>query len=134
MEITCSFYLQHPHSYRHTNLDRRDYIYTRLTWTLVHLLFCLVYPFCIISTKIFRRSLAYSQAEYQKLRFGGLGAELLRGWIGGWQIFMNMFVIGWVSIAMGKVCSYMFGWPIWVGGPLFTILVFSMCLYQVIGV
>ena len=81
-----------------------------------------------ISTKIFRRSMSYTQAEYQKLRFGGLGSELLRGWIGGWQIFMNMFVIGWVSIAMGKVCSYMFGWPIWVGGPLFTILVFFYVL------
>ena len=77
-----------------------------------------------ISTKIFRRSLAYSQAEYQKLRFGGLGAELLRGWIAGWQIFMNMFIVGWVSIAMGKVCSFMFDWPIWIGSVLPTLIVF----------
>jgi len=47
-----------------------------------------------ISTKVFRRSLAYTKAEYQNLRFGGLGAEMLRGWIGGWQVFINMFVIG----------------------------------------
>jgi Na+/proline symporter len=77
-----------------------------------------------VSTKVFRRSLAYSQAEYQKLRFGGLGSELLRGWIAGWQIFMNMFIVGWVSIAMGKVCAYMFGWPIWVGSILPTLIVF----------
>ena len=81
-----------------------------------------------ISTKVFRRSLAYTQSEYQKLRFSGLGAELLRGWIAGWQVFMNMFIIGWVSIAMGKVCEYMFGWPIWIGGPLFTLLVFFYVL------
>jgi Na+/proline symporter len=37
---------------------------------------------------------------------------------------MNMFVIGWVSIAMGKVCSYMFGWPIWIGSILPTLIVF----------
>ena len=77
-----------------------------------------------ISTKIFRRSLAYSQAEYQKLRFGGLGAELLRGWIAGWQIFMNMFIVGWVSIAMGKICFYIFGWDIWIGAILPTLIVF----------
>lgn len=77
-----------------------------------------------ISTKIFRRSLAYSHAEYQKIRFGGLGAELLRGWIAGWQIFMNMFIIGWVSIAMGNVCSFMLGWPIWIGAILPTLIVF----------
>ena len=36
---------------------------------------------------------------------GGLGAELLRGWLAGWQFFMNMFILGWVGIAMGKVCA-----------------------------
>ena len=36
-----------------------------------------------VSTRIFRRSLAYSQAEWQTLRFGELGAELLRGWLAG---------------------------------------------------
>ena len=63
-----------------------------------------------ISTRIFRRSLAYSQAEWQTLRFSGLGAELLRGWMAGWQIFMQMFIMGWVGMAMGKVCNYVFGW------------------------
>ena len=68
-----------------------------------------------VSARIFRRSLAYTQAEWQSLRFGGLGAELLRGWLAGWQFFMNMFILGWVGIAMGKVCELVFGWPIWVG-------------------
>ena len=68
-----------------------------------------------VSTRIFRRSLAYTQAEWQNLRFGGLGSELLRGWMAGWQVFMNMFILGWVGIAMGKVCNYMFDWPVWVG-------------------
>ncbi|MCJ7587204.1 MAG: sodium:solute symporter, partial [Candidatus Aminicenantes bacterium] len=67
------------------------------------------------STRIFRRSLAYTHAEWQTLRFSGLGAELLRGWIAGWQVFMNMFVLGWVGIAMGKVCHYLFNWPTWLG-------------------
>src|SRR5262245_18920176 len=73
-----------------------------------------------ISTRIFRRSLAYSQAEWQTLRFSGLGAELLRGWMAGWQIFMQMFIMGWVGMAMGKECKYAFGWDVWVGGVLFS--------------
>jgi len=68
-----------------------------------------------VSARIFRRSLAYTQAEWQTQRFGGLGAELLRGWMAGWQVFMNMFILGWVGIAMGKVCAMAFGWPLWVG-------------------
>ncbi len=68
-----------------------------------------------VSARIFRRSLAYTQAEWQVLRFGGLGAELLRGWMAGWQVFMNMFILGWVGIAMGKVGAMAFGWPVWIG-------------------
>ncbi len=68
-----------------------------------------------VSARIFRRSLAYTQAEWQSLRFGGLGAELLRGWIAGWQVFMNMLILGWVGMAMGKVCAFAFGWPVWIG-------------------
>ena len=68
-----------------------------------------------VSARIFRRSLAYTQAEWQTQRFGGLGAELLRGWLAGWQVFMNMFILGWVGMAMGKVCALAFGWPVWVG-------------------
>ena len=68
-----------------------------------------------VSTRIFRRSLAYTQAEWQSLRFSGLPSELLRGWVAGWQVFMNMFIMGWVGIAMGKVCNYAFGWPLWMG-------------------
>ena len=68
-----------------------------------------------VSARIFRRSLAYTQAEWQTQRFGGLGAEMLRGWMAGWQVFMNMFILGWVGIAMGKVCNLAFGWPLWVG-------------------
>jgi Na+/proline symporter len=28
---------------------------------------------------------------------------------------MNMFILGWVGIAMGKVAELVFGWPVWVG-------------------
>ncbi len=73
-----------------------------------------------VSTRIFRRSLAYSQAEWQTLRFSGLGSELLRGWVAGWQVFMNMFILGWIGIAMGKVCHFVFGWETWVGLVLFS--------------
>ena len=75
-----------------------------------------------VSARIFRRSLAYTQAEWQVLRFGGLGAELLRGWLAGWQVFMNMFILGWVGMAMGKVCELAFGWPIWVGLVVPTVI------------
>lgn len=81
------------------------------------------------STRIFRRSLAYTQAEWQTLRFSGLGAELLRGWIAGWQVFNNMFVLGWVGIAMGKLCNYLFGWPTWVALVFFS----SVCAIYVLA-
>jgi Na+/proline symporter len=75
-----------------------------------------------VSARIFRRSLAYTQAEWQSLRFSGLGSELLRGWLAGWQFFMNMFILGWVGIAMGKVCALVFGWPVWVGLVIPTVI------------
>ena len=75
-----------------------------------------------VSARIFRRSLAYTQAEWQVVRFDGLGAELLRGWIAGWQVFMNMFILGWVGMAMGKVGNLAFDWPLWVGLVVPTVL------------
>lgn len=82
-----------------------------------------------VSTRIFRRSLAYTQAEWQTLRFSGLGAELLRGWLAGWQVFMNMFILGWVGIAMGKICHFLFGWPEWIGLVVFS----SFCAIYVLA-
>jgi Na+/proline symporter len=87
---------------------------------------CAISPF--VSTRIFRRSLAMSQAEWCSLRYSGMGSELLRGWLAGWQTFMNMFVVAWVSAAMGKVCLYLFGWPNWIGIVLFT----SICAIYVL--
>ncbi len=75
-----------------------------------------------VSARIFRRSLAYTQAEWQTLRYSGLGAELLRGWLAGWQVFMNMFILGWVGMAMGKVGNLAFGWPLWVGLVVPTVI------------
>ncbi len=82
-----------------------------------------------VSSRIFRRSLAMSQAEWQTLRYSGLGSELLRGWLAGWQTFMNIFVVAWVSAAMGKVCFYLFGWPPWFGITFFT----SICAIYVLA-
>ena len=73
-----------------------------------------------VSTRIFRRSLAYTQAEWNVIRFSGLGAEMLRGWMAGWQVFMNMFILGWVGMAMGKICEFLFGWPTWIGLIVFS--------------
>jgi Na+/proline symporter len=73
-----------------------------------------------VSARIFRRSLAYSQAEWQSLRYSGLGSELLRGWMAGWGAFLNMFILGWVGMAMGKLCNYLFGWENWIGLVLFS--------------
>jgi len=75
-----------------------------------------------VSTRIFRRSLAYTQAEWNVVRFTGLGSELLRGWMAGWQFFMNMFVLGWVGIAMGRICEYLFAWPTWIGLIVFSLV------------
>ena len=82
-----------------------------------------------VSTRIFRRSLAYTQAEWNTIRFGGLGAEMLRGWIAGWQVFMNMFILGWVGIAMGKICNMAFDWPVWIGLVSFS----SVCAVYVLS-
>ncbi len=81
-----------------------------------------------VSTRIFRRSLASTQAEWQTLRFSGLGAELLRGWMAGWQVALTMFVAGWVGIAMGNVCHYLFNWPLWYGLVIFSTL---CCAYVI---
>ena len=83
----------------------------------------------IVSSRIYRRSLAYSQAEFQSLRFGGLGSELMRGWMTGWVIFLNMFILGWVGMAMGKVCRLAFGWPDWWGLVIFS----SVCAVYVLA-
>ena len=96
-------------------------IYThglRGLWYTFFAAWCAVSAF--ISTRIFRRSLAFSHAEWQSLRFGGLGGEMMRGWVAGWQVFMNMFIAGWVGIAMGKVCMYLFDWPVWLGMVIFS--------------
>ena len=87
-------------------------------WYAFYAAWCAISAF--VSTRIFRRSLAYSQAEWQTLRFGDLGAELLRGWLAGWSVFMNMFILGWVGIAMGKLCAMLFGWDLYVGLLIFT--------------
>ena len=96
-------------------------------WYLIFTVWVAVSAFT--STRIFRRSLAYTIAEWQNLRFGGLGAEMLRGWFAGWQFFMSMFVLGWVSAAMGKVCAALFGWPPWVGVVGLT----SLCAVYVLA-
>jgi Na+/proline symporter len=87
-------------------------------WYSFYAAWCSISAF--VSTKIFRRSLAYTQAEWQSLRFGGMSGELLRGWVAGWQVFLNMFILGWVGIAMGKVCHYLFDWPLWIGLIVFS--------------
>jgi len=83
----------------------------------------------MITTRVFRRSLAYTQAEWQSLRYNGLGSELMRGWMAGWGIFLNMFILGWVGMAMGKVCNFVFGWPNWLGLVLFS----SLCAIYVMA-
>ena len=89
-------------------------------WYTFFAAWCAISAF--VSTRIFRRSLAYTQAEWNTIRFHGLGAELLRGWMSGWQVFMSMFILGWVGVAMGKVCAYVFDWPVWLGLVSFSAL------------
>jgi len=96
-------------------------------WYLIFTLWVAVSAFT--STRIFRRSLAYTVAEWQILRFSGMRAEMLRGWFAGWQFFMSMFVLGWVGAAMGKVSSILFGWPPWIGIVGFA----SLCAVYVLA-
>ncbi|MCP5115134.1 MAG: sodium:solute symporter, partial [bacterium] len=78
-------------------------------WYTFFAAWCAISAF--VSTRIFRRSLAYTQAEWNTIRFSGLGAELPRGWMAGWQVFMSMFILGCVGVAMGKVCASALAWP-----------------------
>lgn len=96
-------------------------------WYAFFCAWCAISAF--VSARIYRRSLAYTQAEWQSLRFSGMGSELLRGWLAGWQVFMNMFILGWVGIAMGKVFHFLFPqYPNWVGLVLFS----SICAVYVL--
>jgi SSS family solute:Na+ symporter len=54
---------------------------------------------------------------------------MLRGWVSGWQVFMNMFILGWVGMAMGKICNYLFGWDLWIGLVIFS----SICAVYVLA-
>jgi Na+/proline symporter len=65
------------------------------------------------SAKIFRRSLTYTQAEWQTFRFAGLGGELTRGWLSGWRVFMDLFTIGWLAAAMYRISDYLWSTPEW---------------------
>src|SRR5687767_911396 len=47
----------------------------------------------------------------------------------GWGVFLNMFVLGWVGMAMGKVCYILFGLPPWLGLVLFS----SLCAIYVLA-
>jgi Na+/proline symporter len=47
----------------------------------------------------------------------------------GWAIFLNMFILGWVGMAMGKVCRVAFGWPEWWGLVIFS----SLCAIYVLA-
>jgi Na+/proline symporter len=96
-------------------------------WYLIFPLWVVVSAFT--STRIFRRSLAYTIAEWQNLRFSGIRSEMLRGWFAGWQFFMSMFVLGWVGAAMGKVTAILFGWPGWIGIVGFA----SLCAIYVLA-
>ena len=89
-------------------------------WYLFFAAWCAISAF--VSTRIFRRSSAFTQAEWNVVRYSGLGAELMRGWMAGWQVFMNSFILGWVGMAMGKVCNYLFGWDLWIGLVVFSAL------------
>ncbi len=87
-------------------------------WYTFFCAWCAISAF--VSTRIFRRSLAFTHAEWQTLRYSGMGSELLRGWLAGWQVFMNMFILGWVGIAMGKVFHFLFPqYPLWFGMVFF---------------
>jgi len=96
-------------------------------WYLIFSVWVAVSAFT--TTRIFRRSLAFTIAEWQVLRFSGMPAEMLRGWFAGWQFFMSMFVLGWVGAAMGKVTTFLFGWPPWVGIVVFS----SLCAVYVLA-
>lgn len=117
----------------HTGTDTPIYVTGLVFMYGVSGLWYMVFPIWVgisafTSTRIFRRSLAYTIAEWQNLRFGGLGSEMLRGWFAGWQFFMSMFVLGWVGAAMGKIGLFLFDWPTWLGVILFS----SICAVYVL--
>ena len=35
---------------------------------------------------------------------------------------MNIFTLGWVETAPGKLCNYLFEWDVWIGLVLFSLI------------
>ncbi|MBC8204825.1 MAG: sodium:proline symporter, partial [FCB group bacterium] len=71
--------------------------------------------------KLWRRAEVLTDVELTELRYGGLGAKILRGFRAVYfAVPINGIAMGWVLLAMAKIAAAMFGWDKW-----FSILVFS---------
>ena len=62
--------------------------------------------------RLWRRAGILTDVEFAELRYGGKAAAGLRGFgaiVGG--LITNCIVLGWVILAMAKICEVMLGWP-----------------------
>lgn len=82
------------------------------------------------STRIFRRSPAYTQGDWQTLRYAGLGGELTRGYLSGWRVFMDIWTVGWMNAAIYKICNYLWGMDYTTAFLIFTITVAVYTLFS----
>jgi SSS family solute:Na+ symporter len=62
--------------------------------------------------RLWRRAGILTDAELIELRYDGKSAPKLRGFMAIYRgVLINCVVMGWVILAMAKICEVMLGWP-----------------------
>jgi SSS family solute:Na+ symporter len=62
--------------------------------------------------RLWRRAEILTDVEFIELRYSGRPASLLRGFMALYRgVLYNCVVMGWVMVAMSKLCDVLLGWP-----------------------
>lgn len=62
--------------------------------------------------RLWRRAGILTDAEFIELRYDGKAASVLRGFMAVFYgVLKNCVTMGWVMLAMAKICEVMLGWP-----------------------
>ena len=112
---------------------RSEGIYANWFWwsALLGGMFCVFFY-----ARLWRRSGIITDVEFIELRYEGRSAAVLRGFMalyGG--VLQNCVTMGWVMLAMMKICNVMLGWDKWTSmAAMMALLVFYTVLSGYWGV
>lgn len=79
--------------------------------------------------RLWRRAGVVTDVEFIELRYDGRSAAVLRGFMavyGG--ILQNCVVMGWVMLAMAKMCDVMLGWDKFTSIAVLMVITLTYCL------